>query len=133
MKPPREILAIEDSEPFVDLLRAIFKRARIDHAPALALAFDRLAGHRYDLVILDLELLDARPEETIASIPEIRARCGLAKLVVLTGWEGYERDVRKHNVDVISKGDANLLLDVIDRVQPVKGFRPFAMVFAPVL
>lgn len=125
------ILAIEDELPFVELLRALFRRARIDYAPALAVAFDRLAGNQYDLVILDLELIDSRPEQTLKMIPEIRTRCGLARVLVMSGHDGFEREVRKHNAEFLSKGDAYKLPDLIESMQPMKTFRPLAFVWTP--
>lgn len=110
------ILAVEDSTAFVEHLRAIFKRSRIDQAPALALALDRLHTRHYDLVILDLELLDARPEQTIEAIPEVKQLAEPGKLIVLSGWECYAADVARREVEFIGKGDAHRLLDVIDAI-----------------
>lgn len=80
-----EILVIEDNPSFVHALRAIvhgrvFAVSRLEHG------IRAIRGHRWDRIVLDLDLPDSRLEQTVAMLPAIKAASGDAPIVIMTGF-----------------------------------------------
>lgn len=81
------LLLIEDEPSAVDLTKRILGpfASRIDDTARLADALSLIQIRAYDVIILDLRLLDSDKDETIEAIPTIKHAAN-APIVVATGW-----------------------------------------------
>lgn len=88
------LLLIEDEESAVQVMKRLLGPfASIIHStPRIATARQMLTSHDYDVIILDLSLLDSDREQTIEAIPELR-RLSSAPVIVATGWPS--EDIRQ--------------------------------------
>lgn len=88
---PMRLLLIEDEESAVQVTKRLLGPfASLIHAtPRLALAKKMVTEHSYDVVILDLSLLDSDREQSIEAIPELK-RLAKAPVIVATGWPSDE-------------------------------------------
>ncbi len=106
------VLLVEDDPAYPHLLRAqlqdAWPQARLEHAPDLTRAVQRLAGERFDCVLLDLGLPDGRGP---GNVTRVRDAAPAVPIVVLTGHDdeelalrsavgGAASHLRKHDVTV---------------------------------
>lgn len=107
--PAIRTLVIEDNPSDARLIQELLAEARgvsfeIDSAQTLADGLQRLAGNRYDVVILDLGLPDSRGAETFTAT---ESRFPQMPVVILTGLDDEDLAaelVRKHAQDYLVKG-----------------------------
>lgn len=97
------ILLAEDEEGAVLITRRLLEEVvhRIDDTPTLAGALQLLGEIKYDVVILDLKLLDASRAETISSIPKIKEK---AKVIAISGIDCRDECLRAGADAFIYKG-----------------------------
>lgn len=104
-----KILLVEDEEP----VRFVFKRlmgdmtSKIVECDTLVKALAAVGEDDFDLVILDLRLLDADKDETLQHIPDFKRRNG-TPVIVVTGFPDpdIEQKAKAAGADYcIPKGD----------------------------
>lgn len=96
-------LLIEDTREFCPLLRLIFEsHYQVDCAHSLKEAKELIAYNNYEFAILDLELNDAGPNETLRYLDECLKT--LFPVIVFSGYEFYKEESLKNGAaDFISK------------------------------
>ncbi len=109
-----EILLIEDDRATADLVRRLLVEidADVQDTAKLSEALHICEVLKFDLLVLDLRLLDASIDTTINSIPMFRKRQPEAKLLVLSGYP--DPDIKQRCLDA----GANLFIckrDAIDK------------------
>lgn len=80
------ILAVEDDEGFVALLRALLRgRHRVDDVPTMAQAREKLKIASYDVALVDLTLPDSSRADTWLELPALQRDNPRTRFVVVTG------------------------------------------------
>jgi DNA-binding response OmpR family regulator len=87
------VLLVEDNDDDALLIRESLAETKIEihRAERLSSALERLAEGRFDAVLLDLSLPDARGLETIS---RLRRQAAAVPMVVLTGLDDEEVAMR---------------------------------------
>lgn len=104
---PMNILHIEDSPSDTVLFDALLKQVAefeftIDHADRLAVGINKLAGSKYDAVVLDLGLPDSVGIETYE---QLRTHAPLLPIIIVTG-----NDDREMLAEAMKRGADNYLI-----------------------
>ncbi|MBI4700944.1 MAG: response regulator [Deltaproteobacteria bacterium] len=91
-----EVLLLTDDQPTADLVQQMLAgddraRWKICRERSVAAAIERLGARPPDLVLLDLELAEAR-QSPVATLAELRARAAALPLVAITGASESDRD-----------------------------------------
>lgn len=78
------VLIVEDDRPSANLLASLceLEGKRTEIAATLALAMERLNSRSFDVVFLDLTLMDSTPEGSVDAITAMKQR---SSVVVVTG------------------------------------------------
>ncbi|MBI5724462.1 MAG: PAS domain-containing protein [Planctomycetes bacterium] len=111
---PIHVLLIEDNVAYAKMLQAglssgdvLHTAVEIRHAENIRTAFDLLAGHKFDLILLDLMLPDSSGLETLVKIQAVAVG---VPVVVLTGVEDVELAetiIQKGAQDYLVKGHSD--------------------------
>jgi len=94
-----DLLVIDDEQEICALLAAMLVRhgAQVSMAHSLAEARQAIARHRFDLVLLDINLPDGSGHELI---PHIRDACPQVRIVAISAMEGEGPLARRNGADL---------------------------------
>lgn len=93
------ILVIEDIPEFVLTLRSLLKGHVIDAYSTLKAGIEAAGKKAYDLVLLDLTLVDSLPIDTLDRARQIKC----SHVVIMTGSYEYDSECTKRGLFVIHK------------------------------
>lgn len=108
------ILLLEDEPLAETLMRRILGPfvSRIDTTGKMAQGMEWAKANEYDVVVMDLRLLDSDRDESIAMIPRLK-HAARAPVVVITGWPDPnlgDRVLAAGADSFVHKRDANMAL-----------------------
>lgn len=100
IKSAVSVLLIDDDEPLIEVLRIWLGDTRpIRVAHSIREAEEQMAEKLPDYVILDLDLPDSPPSETIKRIRSIKKLAPNTVVIVITGWPDHEREALAGGAD----------------------------------
>lgn len=119
MSKVTRLLIVEDSVVSAVMMEAQIHRKKPDCEVKCCLSLTRaleyLKEFRPDIVILDLDLPDSAPPQTVAVIPVFRQ--GGACVIAMTGHDGYEAIAREHGAnDFMEKAIGSDTASLIARI-----------------
>jgi CheY-like chemotaxis protein len=119
----KSVLLVEDTA-FIKLMSAMLQGYEVVPARTLAGAFRAIAKrrdkglNRFSVIVLDLDLPDSPPEQTVAQIPRLISESSGPRVLIVSGYEAFEAASRLGGaVNFLWKLDENFhqkLRDVVN-------------------